>query len=224
MSDTNGRTSTHEEDDLPTRITGDLSANTAVITDLYRGEIERMTTWRARLDQTTNWAVVLVAAILTWAFSSPDNPHYVILIGIFGTTGFLLMEAHRYREYDAWRDRVRSLQSNLIADVVASERSRGDDWQAHLAEDLRRPRLEISVLQAVNHRLRRSYLALLLVLLLAWTARIAVFQTGEPWHETASIFVLPGRMVVGVLAVFYAIVIGIVVVSAYDDRMREFQQ
>lgn len=32
---------------------------------LYRGEMDRMTTWRQRLDQTTYWAVTVMAAILT---------------------------------------------------------------------------------------------------------------------------------------------------------------
>lgn len=32
---------------------------------LYRGEIHRMKFWRERLDRTTNWAVVMISAILT---------------------------------------------------------------------------------------------------------------------------------------------------------------
>ena len=32
---------------------------------LYRGEVHRMTNWRERLDRTTNWAVTVMAAILT---------------------------------------------------------------------------------------------------------------------------------------------------------------
>ena len=42
---------------------------------LYRGELDRVTSWRGRLDQTINWAVTILAALLTWVFSSPDNPH-----------------------------------------------------------------------------------------------------------------------------------------------------
>ncbi|MFW5918029.1 MAG: DUF2270 domain-containing protein, partial [Haloferacaceae archaeon] len=83
------------------RAAEDLSAFVSLAGDYYRGEVDRATTWRGRMDQTTNWAVVIVAAVLTWAFSGDNRPHYVILIGVFGVTAFLLMEAHRYREYDA---------------------------------------------------------------------------------------------------------------------------
>lgn len=62
--------------------------------------------------------VTVVAAILTWAFSSPDNPHYVILVGILILSLFLLIEARRYRDYDVYRSRVRLFQQNLLADAL----------------------------------------------------------------------------------------------------------
>jgi len=61
----------------------------SVMAHAYRGEIDRMGTWRQRLDETTKWAVTLMAAILTWAFSSTDNPHYLLLVGIVVVTIFL---------------------------------------------------------------------------------------------------------------------------------------
>jgi uncharacterized membrane protein len=216
--------SDREAGSIGARIADDPSAATAMTADFYRGEVDRTTTWRARLDQTTNWAVVVVAAILTWAFSSSENPHYVILIGVFGITAFLAMEATRYREYDIWRNRVRTLQSELIADVLALDRSPGADWQTRLSEELRDPGFEITFPQALSHRLRRSYLALLLILLVAWLARITVFEPSEPWRRTASIFLIPGDVVVALVGVFYVLVVGITVWSARDERVREFQE
>lgn len=54
------------------RIAEDLSALTSLTGAFYRGEVDRTTSWRSRLDQTTNWAVVVVTAILTWSFSSGE--------------------------------------------------------------------------------------------------------------------------------------------------------
>lgn len=67
---------------------------------LYRGEIHRMRFWRERLDRTTNWAVIMMAAILTWAFSNESHPHYVLLAGVATLGIFLGIEARRYRGYD----------------------------------------------------------------------------------------------------------------------------
>jgi uncharacterized membrane protein len=41
--------------------------NTAMV-HFYRGEVSRSNTWRARLDGTSNWAVVTIAALLTFSF------------------------------------------------------------------------------------------------------------------------------------------------------------
>src|ERR1041385_8050769 len=53
--------------------------NTAMI-HFYRGEVQRSNTWRNRLDTTTNWAVITAGATLSFVFSSPNNPHFVIPI------------------------------------------------------------------------------------------------------------------------------------------------
>lgn len=67
---------------------------------LYRGEIHRMKFWRQRLDRTTNWAVLVISAILTWAFSRLDIPQYILLIGVATLSVFLVIDARRYRGYD----------------------------------------------------------------------------------------------------------------------------
>nr|WP_256401992.1 DUF2270 domain-containing protein [Haloarchaeobius litoreus] len=171
---------------------------------LYRGEIHRMKFWRERLDRTTNWAVVVISALLTWSFSSPDTPHYVILIGIATLTVFLVVEARRYRGYDIWRTRARSLQQNVFAkgldpDIELTNR----DWRSELAEDYRRPTLKITTEEAIAHRLRRIYLPLFGLLLVAWAVRITAFAT-DSWLATARVGAVPGSTVALFVAVFYA--------------------
>lgn len=201
----------------------DRAAYTTVVGDFYRGEVERATAWRSRLDQTTNWAVVVVAAILTWAFSGDNRPHYVVLIGVFGVTAFLLMEANRYREYDVWRNRVRTVQRNLIAETLAPSEAVEADWQARLADELRTPSLDIPFRAALTHRLRRTYLALLLILGIAWVARITVFVPDESWMESAAILTVPGEFVVGAVAVYYGTIVVLTGWSARSRRTEEFE-
>jgi uncharacterized membrane protein len=224
MSEDDAEADSRESDrSVGGQIAGDLSLFISLAGDYYRGEIDRATTWRARLDQTTNWAVVIVAAVLTWAFSGDSRPHYVILIGVFGVTAFLLMEANRYREYDAWRDRVRKVQTNLIAEMFSPGGAPDNDWQDQLGTELREPAFEISFRGALHHRLRRSYLALLSILLLAWVARITVYQPQEPWYQSASILGIPGEAVTGFVGVFFLTLVVLTLWSAREDRTREFQ-
>ncbi len=62
---------------------------------LYRGEMNCMTTWRKRLDQTTYWTVAVMVAILTCTVSNRDNPHHILLIGMVAVGVFLQIEARR---------------------------------------------------------------------------------------------------------------------------------
>lgn len=90
----------------------------SVMAHAYRGELDQATTWRQRLDQTTTWSVTIIAALLTWAFSNEDNPHYILLVGMIIIAIFVGIEARRYRDYDVYRSRIRLLQQNLFANAL----------------------------------------------------------------------------------------------------------
>src|SRR5919202_285864 len=91
--------------------------NTAMV-HFYRGEVTRANTRRNRLDTTTNWAVLTTGATLSFAFSLPTNPHFVILINTVLVCFFRFMEARRYRYYEIWSGRVRILETGYFAQVL----------------------------------------------------------------------------------------------------------
>lgn len=178
---------------------------------LYRSENNRTQLWRERLDRTTNWAVIVIAAILTWSFSNESNPHYVLLFGagILGT--LLIIEARRYRGYDVWRSRVRTLQRNVWAyGLDPSQGLEEEDWRAELSSDYRQPQLRITMEEAIAHRLRRVYLPLVTIVLGAWVVRITAFAD-VPVPASAAIGKMPGFLVIAVVGISYAVLLGIAV-------------
>ena len=191
----------------------------------YRGEIDRVGTWRQRLDETTTWAVTLMAAILTWAFSSTENPHYILLIGIVVVTLFLGIEARRYRDYDVFRSRARVIQENLFANALdPSQGVENHDWRAELSRDFRRPTLKVSAYEALANRLRRVYLALLSVLLAAWIFRVTAFAPRQDWLTTAEIVRIPGIAVVAAVGVFYIVLLGVTFWPRERHAKGEFRE
>jgi uncharacterized membrane protein len=177
---------------------------------LYRGEVHRMKLWRERLDRTTNWAVLLLAAILTWAFTTPSNPHYVLLIGNLAVGLFLVIEARRYRAYDMWRSRVRTLQRNVFAVGLDPSREPSPDWRERLARDYHQPTLKITAEEAIAHRLRRVYLPLFAILDGAWLLRVTAFSA-EPWPASAAVGMVPGTVVTLLLAVVFGAAVAVAV-------------
>lgn len=171
----------------------------------YRGEMGRTTSWRTRIDRTTNWAVVLTATLLTWAFSGESRPHYILLIGIVMVTVFLGIEARRYRVYDIWRSRIRILEENVFANALDPEGVEQSNWRELLSDDFREPTVKTPVIEAVSRRLRRVYFALISVLVVAWLVRLTVFATTATGIVgTATVGQVPGEVVLGSVGVYYA--------------------
>ncbi len=165
----------------------------------YRGEVSRANTWRNRLDTTTNWAVLTTGATLSFAFSSPTNPHFVILINTVLVCFFLFMEARRYRYYEIWSSRVRVLETGFFTQVLAPEKPTDDVWISHLVEDLRAPHFTISEWEAVGRRLRRNYLWIFALLAASWNLKVYIHPVPaydfNAFIDRATIGVVPGAIV-----------------------------
>ena len=171
----------------------------SALAHLYRGELHRTKFWRERLDRTTNWAVILIAAVLTWSFSSASHPHYVVLVGVAALTVFLVVEARRYRGYDIWRSRVRDLQRNVFAPGLDPDREPAAGWRERLSQAYAEPEPTVTPEEAVAHRLRRIYLPLVAVVLVAWGIRVTAFAA-VPWPDSAAVGSVPGLAVTAVVA------------------------
>lgn len=197
----------------------------SVMAHFYRGEMDRETTWRQRLDETTKWAVTVIAAILTYAFSSSGASHAVLLAGMAVVAMFLGIEARRYQDYDVYRARVRILQENLFANALdPSAGVEHHDWRTELSEDLRNPTLKVPYRNALSRRLRRVYLPVLAVLLAAWLFRITVLPSGQSILEAAALGRLPGLVVIGVVGLFYLAAFGLVLWPQKRYAKGEFDE
>jgi uncharacterized membrane protein len=196
--------------------------NNAMI-HFYRGEVQRSTTWRTRLDTTTYWAVFTTGATLSFAFSSPSNPHFLIPINSILIAIFLLMEARRYRYYEIWSNRVRIIETGYFAQMLAPEGVSLDEaWAEHLAADLITPHFTITEWEAVGRRLRRNYLWIFALLALSWNLK--VYLHPSPAHdfatflERATVGGAPGWLVFTFGVLFNA---AIVIFAIGTLRLRE---
>jgi len=160
----------------------------------YRGELARMTTYRVRLDTTTNWAVGTTAATTSLAIGAFKVPHFTFGIPFVLVLLFLWMEARRYRVYEIARLRVRLLEQGFLLAVLGG--SPAPRWRERLAASLENPDPPLNLLQAFSVRLRRSYLGLFFMIYLIWLAKIALVST---LPEGARIAFMPGPLVLGLV-------------------------
>lgn len=139
----------------------------------YRGELGRIMAWRARLDNTTNWAITVTSTIFTVAFSIPQVPHIIFFFNVAIVWVMLWIEARRYRFYDAFRARVRMLEAHFLVPIVSGNSSLlQGEWQRLVCEDLLLPSFKISRFEAIGRRLKRNYGFIFLIVMTAWTTKI----------------------------------------------------
>jgi uncharacterized membrane protein len=171
----------------------------------YRAVVGHMDVWRQRMDATTNWAVATTAVMLTFTFTSPQAPHFVMLMAIAFDAMFLFMESRRYQTFDLWRRRFRSLNHYLIVPTLAGEdtidASELRRQHAALAKDLGRTVPHLPLLDAVGYRIRRNYVYLFSIGILAWLLKLEVHPVPaehlSQWVSRAQVGFIPGS---GILA------------------------
>lgn len=191
-----------------------------MIIHYYRGEMGRMTSWRDRIDRTTNWSITVVAALLSVSLSTPTSHHGVILFAMLLVSLLLLIEARRYRFFDVYRARVRKLERHYFAQALDPQADLKPDWAEGIARSLRNPSFHIKYRDALFRRVRRNYVWMYLILLFAWLLKIStpkLLAEQEGSEDTAFSFSeavanaafgpLPGWSVMLIVAVLYGAII-----------------
>ena len=141
------------------------------LVQLYRGELGRSDRWRTRLDTTTNWALTVTAATISFSFGNVQTSHVTLLVGMWLVVTFLVLEARRYRYYDLWNRRVRLLEDGFWAPLLRREPVDPDALR-ELALELSRPQLQLSFASALATRLGRAYGSLLVLLMGTWLVKV----------------------------------------------------
>ena len=155
----------------------DSTTFVTAMTHLYRGEMNRLTVWRQRLDVTTNWAVILTTALSTFALGTADVPHYTLLLGLALIAFSITIEGRRYRRLHHTKWRVYLLENGFFAELLDPGSDSSPGWRRRLAADLRQTDFQISRLLAVRVRLRRNYLMLIYFLAAAWLVKLYIHPT-----------------------------------------------
>jgi uncharacterized membrane protein len=153
----------------------------------YRGELGRIMIWRQRLDVTTTWAITSTTTIITVSFSFRDIPHIIFFFNLALVWIMLWIEARRYRFYDAFRGRVRMLETHFLVPMVSqSDRLLDGEWRRLVCEDLILPCFKITAIEAVGRRLKRNYVFIFSTIMVAWVLKI--FMHANPPITTLKSF------------------------------------
>lgn len=205
------------------------SAELGALAHLYRGEVYRSTTWRTRLDNTTNWAVVTTGIAFSITFSGQNaSPLPLVLVGLLVIV-FLVFEARRYRYFNVWRARARHIETELYAPMLlGKDYERHGDWHTILANDYLNPRHHISMVRAIGRRLRRSYAWLLSIQAIAYYGKLTIHPTPalgmQDIFQRASIGPISGELVIVMHVAFHASWVIVAIATLYHDKISRLNR
>ena len=191
----------------------------AVMVHFYRAAMDLTTTWRTRIDGTTNWAVLSAGSIVSFELGNPDSPHLMALLGMFQTFAFLWIEARRYRFYDLWSGWIRIMETEYYEPLLRANVIDVDQhWHPLLQSDLEDPYFKITWSEAMGNRLRHNYSAIFGLMLLTWMIKLLIHPVPVPagdalrtMVERAALGPIPGPVIVAVVAVVYLYLIGLMI-------------
>lgn len=191
----------------PAAPNGAARANNAVssLVHLYRGELGRMTAYRARLDTSTNWAITTSALVTTFALGSSERSHAAFLFLMFLDYFFLHLESKRFQAFEASRYLVQLMERSFYPEVLGEDVD--PHWTDRLIKVLRGPGLKVNYRGALGWRLRRNFLWIYVAILLAWLSKLDVAGWTDVRHltfiERAGIGSVPGWAICLAVATLY---------------------
>lgn len=145
----------------------------AAIVHIYRGLMDRASTWRVRIDTPTNWAIITSGTAVSFTMSDATHSHAVLPLIMLFTLMFLTVEARRTRYYDLWSSWLRLLEIEYFAPIVRDNTVQANvAWQELLVRDLAFPHFKTTFWQMFGRRLRDNYLAIYLFLILSWLLKL----------------------------------------------------
>lgn len=201
------------------------SSYITALVHLYRGEMSRANTWRSRLDQTTHWAIMVLALALPFSFGQFGH-HAALLFTHLLILILLMLESRRFRFYDVWRSRIRKIENNFFGPILERRlQSPESDWMLLVARDLAEPHFHLTRLQAMRVRLARNYVPIYAVLILAWFVKIVVEpQPAEHLSELygrCAIGHIPGWVTLAAVGAFYTALLLVLVLARTDREGRD---
>ena len=135
----------------------------------------------------------------------------------------------RYRFFDVYRARVRQIERYYFAQIFSPQPDFASNWLVILGESLRAPQFLLSHRVAFARRLRRNYLYMFLILLLAWVLKISTpslqpegvsigfVRSLTEAVGNAALGPVPGWLVVAIIAISYAALLAAAFLTVDDE-------
>ena len=177
---------------------------------IYRGLMDRATSWRIRIDAPTNWAIITSGTAVSFVLGNAAHSHAVILLVMLLTFGLMVMETRRMRYYDLWGSWLRLLETEYYAPILRKNHvTAHETWQQTVINDMGYPHFKTTFGQLLGRRLRDNYLAIYCFLIMCWLIKLLIHPRPDvpmgpdTFVSHAAVGPFPGWIVLAIVLGFY---------------------
>jgi len=148
---------------------------------IYRGLMDSSSTWRTRIDNPTNWAIITSGTSVSFVLNDATHSHAVLLLVMLLTVMFMMIEARRTRHYHLSSSWLRLLETEYFVPILRHNHvTVNDSWQELIVRDLGFPHFKTTFLHMLGRRLRDVYLAIYTFLVLSWFVKLLFHRPPVP--------------------------------------------
>jgi len=137
----------------------------------YRGEMNRLTCYRMRLDNTFQYSIVLTSALLVFYLQQKIVFTYFPLYLCFLNFFFCFIETRRYRYYLIVQKRISLMEEGFLCHQIldcAKVESARDDWVGDIASIYQKLEYTESFFICFRTRYFRNYIWLIDLIICLW--------------------------------------------------------
>jgi uncharacterized membrane protein len=198
----------------------------AATVHIYRGLMDSASTWRTRIDNPTNWAIITCGTAVSFVLSDESHSHAVLLLVMLFTIMFMMIEARRTRNYHLWSSWLRLLETEYFAPILRDNCvTINDTWQALIVRDLGFPHFKTTFWHMLGRRLRDVYLAIYTFLIMSWLVKLLFHKPAVPGicvQETvvchATVGPIAGWLVLTLVFCFYVGLLVLILITYQADE------
>lgn len=133
----------------------------------YRGEMNRLTCYRSRLDSTFQFSIILISALMTFYLQEKIVfryfPIYLLCLVLF----FCCIETRRYRYYLICQHRVSMMEQGFLCNQILCDKD-ADDWNKDIYTIFTNVEFTQRFLKCFIIRYFRNYIWLVDLIICLW--------------------------------------------------------
>jgi uncharacterized membrane protein len=143
-----------------------------VVAHFYRGEMNRLTVYRTRLDNTFQYSILLTSALLVFNLQHSTLQYFPLLI-LFLNFLFCFVETRRYRYFLIIQNRVCIMEKGFLCHQVLNKEN-DLNWKTELVNIFSNVNFTKSFFTCFCIRYFRNYIWLIDFIILVWGSLITI--------------------------------------------------